>query len=103
MTASARANFRALFESIERDQIRRGVLTPDAPARSRAHRARMASHPQVTGRARAGLAFDPAGFELVLQQPDGAEFGIAAKDGANNLGLAVYDDELAILHPIAER
>jgi 4-hydroxyphenylpyruvate dioxygenase len=26
-------NFRALFESIERDQIRRGVLTPAAPAR----------------------------------------------------------------------
>jgi 4-hydroxyphenylpyruvate dioxygenase len=25
-------NFRALFESIERDQIRRGVLKPDAPA-----------------------------------------------------------------------
>ncbi len=25
-------NFRALFESIERDQIRRGVLTPGAPA-----------------------------------------------------------------------
>ena len=26
-------NFRALFESIERDQIRRGVLTPGEPAR----------------------------------------------------------------------
>ena len=26
-------NFRALFESIERDQIRRGVLTPDNPSR----------------------------------------------------------------------
>jgi 4-hydroxyphenylpyruvate dioxygenase len=26
-------NFRALFESIERDQIRRGVLTPEPSAR----------------------------------------------------------------------
>ena len=28
MTGFGEGNFRALFESIERDQIRRGVLTP---------------------------------------------------------------------------
>src|SRR6516164_8290358 len=49
------------------------------------------------------LAFASLGFELFLQKPHRAEFGIAAKDRAHEFRLAVDDDELATLHPIAER
>ena len=68
----------------------------------RAPRERLAA-PEATRGARPGFALDPPGFEFVLQQPDRAEFGIAAKDGANDFGLAVDNDELAVLRPIAER
>jgi hypothetical protein len=37
---------------------------------------------------------DPPGVELVLQQSDRAEFGIAAEDRADDFRLAVGDDEL---------
>src|SRR4029077_18669512 len=40
-------------------------------------------------------ALDAAGGELVLQQPDRAEFGIAAKNESHGFRLAVDDDELA--------
>src|SRR6516165_3294012 len=59
--------------------------------------------PQATRSARPRLAFDAPGFELLLQQPDRAEFGIAAKDRAHDFCLAVDDDELALVPPIAER
>ena len=36
------------------------------------------------------------------QQSDRAEFGIAAKDRAHEFGLAVNDDELAVLRPIPQ-
>jgi hypothetical protein len=49
------------------------------------------------------LAFDPSGFKLVLQQPNRAEFGVAAEGGAHEFRLAVDNDELAVLHPIPER
>src|SRR5215469_8211170 len=49
------------------------------------------------------LAVDPAGIELILQQPHRAEFGIAAEDRANGFRLAVDDDKLAVLYPIPER
>src|SRR3954454_23514913 len=47
-------------------------------------------------------AVDAAGVQLVLQQPDRAEFGIAAKDEAHGFRLAFDDDELAVLCPIPE-
>src|SRR6266446_5630911 len=47
-------------------------------------------------------ALDAAGVELVLQQPDRAEFGIAAKNEAHGFRLAFDDDELAVLCPIPE-
>src|SRR6266481_2708724 len=43
--------------------------------------------------ARPQLALDAPGFQLALQQPDRAEFGIAAKDGADDFRLVVDDDE----------
>src|SRR6267142_4476301 len=58
---------------------------------------------QATGCARPQPALDAAGVQLVLQQPDRAEFGIAAKDRAHDFRLAVDDDELAVVHPIPER
>src|SRR5467141_4271779 len=58
---------------------------------------------QTTRSARPRLAFDSLGFELRLQQPHRAEFGIAAEDRAHDFRLAVDDDELAVLHPIPER
>src|SRR6202048_3046553 len=58
---------------------------------------------QATRCARPQLALDAAGVELVLQQPDRAEFGIAAKDEAHGFRLAFDDDELAVLCPIPER
>src|SRR5271169_7253241 len=45
------------------------------------------AHPQ--------LALDAPGLQLVLQQPDRAEFGIAAKNEAHDFRLAADDDELA--------
>src|SRR5215470_8958235 len=54
-------------------------------------------------RARPRLAVDAAGFEFFLQQPDRAEVGIAAEERANRFGLAVDDDEFAVLYPIPER
>src|SRR6266436_8972712 len=53
--------------------------------------------------ARPQLALDAPGFQLVLQQPDRAEFGIAAKNETHDLRLAVDDDELAVLRLITER
>src|SRR6266850_5744614 len=50
---------------------------------------------QATRCARPELALDAAGVELVLQQPDRAEFGITAKDEAHGFRLALDDDELA--------
>ena len=43
------------------------------------------------------------GFQLVLQPPDRAEFGIAAINEAHDFRLAVDDDELAVLRLITER
>jgi hypothetical protein len=42
-------------------------------------------------------------LKLVLQQPNRAEFGVAAEDGAHDFRLALDNDELAILRPIPER
>src|ERR1700736_3604207 len=53
--------------------------------------------------ARPQLALDAPGFQLILHQPDRAEFGVAAKDEAHDFRLAVEDDELAVLRPVAER
>src|ERR1700757_1303440 len=58
---------------------------------------------EATGSARPRFALDAAGVELLLHQPNRAEFGIAAEDRAHDLRLAVDDNELAILYPIAER
>src|SRR5207244_2476397 len=58
---------------------------------------------EATGSARPRLAFDVQSFELLLQQPDRAKFGIAAEDETNVIRLVVGADELAVLHPIAER
>src|SRR5947209_13205048 len=58
---------------------------------------------RATGSARPRFALDAAGVELLLHQPDRAEFGIAAEDRAHDLRLAVDDNEFAILYPIAER
>src|SRR6516164_694756 len=52
--------------------------------------------------ARPGSGYDPPDFEFLLQQPDRAEFGVAAEDRAYEFGLAVADDELAVLRPIPE-
>src|SRR5208283_849459 len=60
-----------------------------------------ADHPTRSARPR--LAFPSLGFELGLQQPHRAEFGIAAKDRAHDFCLAVDDAELAVAHPISER
>ena len=56
----------------------------------------------ATRSARPGSGYDPPDFELLLQQPDRAEFGIAAEDRAYEFCLAVDDDELAVLRPIPE-
>src|SRR4029077_17025566 len=53
--------------------------------------------------ARPQLAPDAAGAELVLQQPDRAEFSIAAKDEAHGFRLAFAEYELAVVCPIPER
>src|SRR5207248_10484682 len=58
---------------------------------------------RATGSARPRFALDAAGLELLLHQPDRAEFGIAAEDRAHDLRLAVDGNELAVLYPIAER
>src|ERR1700757_1245324 len=58
---------------------------------------------QTTRCARPQLALDAVGVQLVLQQPDRAEFGITAKDEAHGFRLAFDDDELAVLCPIPER
>src|SRR6516165_11682652 len=57
----------------------------------------------ATRSARPGPGYDPPDFELFLQQPDRAEFGIVAKDRAYEFGLAVDDDQLAVPPPIPER
>ena len=43
------------------------------------------------------------GFQLVLQPPDRAEFGIASKSEAHDFRFAVDADELAVLRPVTER
>src|SRR5271165_1058494 len=53
------------------------------------------AHPQ--------LALDAPGLQLVLQQPDRAEFGIAAKNEAHDFRLAADDDELAVVRLVTER
>src|SRR6516164_5438116 len=58
-------------------------------------------HPTRGTRPRLALA--SLGFELFLQQPHRAEFGIAAKDRAHEFRLAVDDDQLAVAPPIPER
>src|ERR1700730_4914136 len=68
----------------------------------RAARKRLPAH-EPPGSARPRLAFDPARFELRLQQSDRAEFGIAAENQPNGIGLAVDHDELVVLHSIPER
>src|ERR1700730_17572336 len=45
--------------------------------------------------ARSQFALDALGFQLVLQPPDGAEFGIAAKDEAHDFRLAFDEHKLA--------
>src|SRR4029077_2782639 len=59
--------------------------------------------PQATRCARPQLTPDAAGVELILQQPDRAELGIAAKNEAHGFRLALDDDEPAVLCPIPER
>jgi hypothetical protein len=49
------------------------------------------------------FAFASLGFELFLQQPHRAQFGIAAKDRAHEFGLSVDDDQLAVPPAIPER
>ena len=58
---------------------------------------------KAAGSARPRFALDAAGVELLLQQPDRAEFGIAAENRAHDLRLAVDDEEFAVLYPIPER
>src|SRR5438132_5478520 len=58
---------------------------------------------QATRGARPQLALDAAGVEFVLQQPDRAEFGIAAKNQAHGFRLAVDDDQLAVARLVPER
>ena len=58
---------------------------------------------QPTRGTRPRLALASLGFELFLQQPHRAEFGIAAKDRAHEVGLAVDDDQFAVPPPIPER
>src|SRR5262249_5433935 len=53
--------------------------------------------------ARPQPALDAPGFQFVLQHPHRAEFGIAAKNTADDFRLAVDDDELAVSRPITER
>src|SRR5215471_19651953 len=57
----------------------------------------------LTRSTRPRLAFASLGFELFLQQPHRAEFGIAAKDRAHEFGLTVDDDQLAVPPAIPER
>ena len=56
----------------------------------------------ATRSARPRLALDAAGFEVLVQQPDRTEFGIAAKHHAHDLRLTVDHDELVVLYPIPE-
>src|SRR6201984_831212 len=58
---------------------------------------------RATGSVRPRFALDAAGVELLLHQPDRAEFGIAAEDPTQDFRLAADDEEFAILYPIAER
>src|SRR6202040_474519 len=68
----------------------------------RAARERLAAD-DAARKARPWLTFDPAGLELRLQQSDRAEFGIAAENQPNGIGLAVDHDELVVLRSIPER
>jgi hypothetical protein len=53
----------------------------------------------ATRSARPASGYDPPDFELLLQQPDRAEFAIAAEDQAYEFCLAVDDDKLAVPAP----
>src|ERR1700736_1339442 len=68
----------------------------------RAARERLAAH-ESPGSARPRLTFDPARFELRLQQADRTEFGIAAENQANGIRLAGEHHELVVLRSIPER
>src|SRR6516164_72054 len=59
--------------------------------------------PHAAGSACERPACDAASFELFVQQPHRAEFGIAAEEGAYDFCFAVDDDELAVLRPITKR
>src|SRR6202035_781607 len=67
-----------------------------------AARERLSGH-EAPGSARPRLTFDPARFELRLQQADRTEFGIAAENQANGIRLAIDHDELVVPHSIPER
>src|SRR5712671_3084994 len=58
---------------------------------------------ETTRSGRPRLALDPPSFELVLQQPNRAEFGITAKNNANDLRLTLDHHKLTVLRAIAER
>src|SRR5438477_5410888 len=58
---------------------------------------------RAAGSTRPRLAFNAVSVELLLQQPDRAEFGITAEDRPHDLRLAVDDEEFAVLYPIPER
>src|ERR1700730_12114840 len=62
----------------------------------RAARERLAAD-EAPGNARPRLTFDPARFEIRLQQADRAEFGIAPENQTNGIRLAVDRDELVVL------
>src|SRR5262249_19848029 len=53
--------------------------------------------------ARPPACLDSPGCQCVLQQPDRAKFGIAAKNAADDFRLVFDDDELAVSRPIPER
>src|SRR5438045_7767066 len=50
---------------------------------------------RAAGSTRPRLAFNAVSVELLLQQPDRAEFGITAEDRPHDLRLAVDDEEFA--------
>src|ERR1700730_11133924 len=58
---------------------------------------------QATRSALPRLAFDSLGFELRLQQPHRAEFGIAADERAHAFRLPVDDHGVAVLAPAPQR
>src|SRR3984893_3365386 len=68
----------------------------------RAARERLAAD-EAPGSARPRLTFDPARFELRLQQADRTEFGIAAENQANGIRLAIDHDKLVVLRSRPER